>query len=196
MNLTSLFSTWGHPAEERRRDWARVVSYRESTRHLESLGPENLDALEISGGSYWKKFPFKSLSRMDYPEYDICRDKLDRQFDLIIADQVFEVLSHPWRAAKNVHDMLKPGGTFIITTPFLVKLCPHPQDCTRWTETGLTYLLEDAGFDVKNIETGAWGNRKCIIANFKRWEKLGRFSSLKNEPRFPICVWAFARKGL
>jgi hypothetical protein len=39
----------------------------------------------------------------------------------------------------------------------------------------------------------SWGNRACLKANLLAWRKLGPFSSLENEPNFPIVVWAFAR---
>ena len=70
---------------------------------------------------------------------------LDDTFDLIIAEQVFEHLLWPYRAARNVHRMLRPGGSFLITTPFLVKIHPVPNDCSRWTETGMKHLLAEAG---------------------------------------------------
>ena len=62
-------------------------------------------------------------------------------FDLIIAEQVFEHLKWPYRAAKNVYRMLRPGGSFLITTPFLVRCHEMPDDCTRWTDTELKNFL-------------------------------------------------------
>jgi SAM-dependent methyltransferase len=176
-------------------DWVRVAMYQHSFEFIRSLGPESLNVLEISGGNQWSRhFNFASYTATQYPAFDICRDKTDRQFDLIIADQIFEHLEWPMRAARNVFAMLQPGGHFIIATPFLVRLHEVPIDCSRWTERGLSCLLQEAGFQEENIKTFAWGNRACVKANFKSWRKRG-FGSMKNEANFPVMVWAIARRG-
>lgn len=103
------------------RNRTRPVVYRECFEKVKSWGPEQLDVLEISAGEHWQTLRFRSFTEANYFEFDICKDKLDRQFDVIIADQVFEHLLWPARAARNVHSMLKPGGRFAITSPFLIK---------------------------------------------------------------------------
>jgi len=176
------------------RHWTRPVMYKRCTEMLDVIGVQDLDALEISAGQYWRTLNFKSFTEANYPEFDICSDVLDRQFDIIIADQVFEHLLWPWRAAKNVYSMLCPGGYFLITTPFLIKVHAIPNDCTRWTETGMKYFLAEAGFLLDEIKTDSWGNRSCVKANFSKWARKGWFGSLRNEPDFPVVVWALAKK--
>jgi SAM-dependent methyltransferase len=177
-------------------DWVRTVMYREAFRFIESLGPQTLDVLEISGGNQWTRaFRFQRYESTDYPAFDICAETLPRQFDLIIADQVFEHLKWPYRAGRNVHAMLRPGGHFVISTPFLVRVHRVPIDCSRWTEDGLSCLLQECGFSAENIVTGSWGNRACLKGNLKNWRKRGLFGSLKNEPDYPVMVWAFAKKA-
>jgi SAM-dependent methyltransferase len=176
-------------------DWVRVVMYRRAFAFIRELEPERLDALEISAGPQWRRqFQFRSYTEMNYPDFDICSDALPQRFDLIIADQVFEHLRWPARAARNVHAMLKPGGCFIIATPFLIRVHKSPIDCSRWTVEGLSYFLQEAGFPPEGITADGWGNRACVKANLTRWRKRGFFGSLKNEPEFPVMVWAFARK--
>jgi len=175
-------------------DWVREVMYRECFHYIRNLDPSQLDALEISGGPQWRRnFDFKTYTETQFPDFDICAETLGRQFGLIIADQVFEHLPWPVRAAKNVYAMLRPGGHFVIATPFLVRVHSVPIDCNRWTELGLSYLLQEGGFARGEIQTGSWGNSACVRANFGRWRKRG-FGSLHNEPDFPVMVWAFARK--
>jgi hypothetical protein len=91
--------------------------------------------------------------------------------------------------------MLKHGGYLIVTVPFLVRVHPSPIDCCRWTETGLSYLLQECGFAEAGIRTGSWGNRACAKGNFSNWRKRGFFGSLANEAHFPVTVWAFAQRG-
>jgi hypothetical protein len=108
---------------------------------------------------------------------------------------VFEHICYPFRAARNVHAMLREGGHFLITTPFLLKIHNHPVDCTRWTEAGMKYLLADSGFSLQAVVTGSWGNRACVIGNFRTWRYYNRWlHSLRNEPDFPVVVWALATK--
>ena len=169
--------------------------YRQCFAFIRDLGPERLDVLEISGGPQWKReFDFRSYTTTSYPDFDVCSETLPERFDLIIADQVFEHLKWPYRAGKNVLTMLKPGGRFIVTVPFLVRIHASPLDCTRWTEEGLSYFLQECGFDAAAITTGSWGNRACLVANLSSWRKRGVFGSLSNEPNLPLVVWAFAEK--
>jgi SAM-dependent methyltransferase len=176
-------------------DWMRIVMYRRCFEFVRGLGPERLDALEISAGPQWvREFAFRTYTGTAYPDFDICSETLTERFDLIIADQVFEHLKWPYRAARNVFAMLRPGGHFLITVPFLVRIHKSPLDCTRWSEEGLCYFLQECGFDADAIVTDSWGNRSCLKANLTTWRKRGLFASLVNEPDFPVVVWAFARK--
>lgn len=177
------------------RHWTRPVMYERCGELLRALGPEQLDAVEISAGKFFQTLGFRSFTEANYPQFDICSDVLDRQVDVVIADQVFEHLLWPYRAARNVHTMLKPGGHFLMTTPFLVRVHAIPHDCTRWTETGIKHFLMECGFPGEGIVTGSWGNRACVKANFKKWARRGWFGSLRNEPDFPVTVWALAQKS-
>ena len=181
----------------RQEHWVRAVMYAECTRLLSALDPPRLNVLEISPGDweFGSRFAFKSLRQVDFPDFDICKDSLEENsFDLIIADQVFEHLLWPYRAGRNVYKMLKPGGHCLITTPFLIRVHASPTDCSRWTEVGLRHLLAECGIPIDRITTGSWGNRSCVIANFKRWAPVTMFTSLRSEPNFPVSVWALARK--
>lgn len=176
------------------KQWCRVVMDKSTEELVREIDYKNMTVLEISGKK-WKDFGFKSYRNVSYPDFDICKDVLHERFDLIIAEQVFEHLRKPYRAGMNVYSMLNPGGYFLITTPFLIKIHPSPDDCTRWSKTGMVYFLEECGFDPSDIRSFAWGNRKCINANFVDWIPYNeRRHSLINEEEFPIVVWALARK--
>jgi SAM-dependent methyltransferase len=172
----------------------RTVAYREIDRWLDTLGTEGLDALEISAGWKWRQRQWGSFTEMNWPQHDICKDVLDRQFDIVIADNVWEHLLYPYRAARNVHSMLRPGGWFVNITPFMIRYHPIPTDCSRWTELGMSHFLEEAGFDRARIVTGSWGNAAAVKANFYRWARTGWQRRLPNDERFPVTVWAMAQK--
>ena len=164
-------------------------------RILSDLNPQQLDVLEISG-ERWFNIGFKSYKTIKYPEVDICTQVLDDKYDLIIAEHIFEHLLTPYKAGRNVYEMLRDGGHFLVVTPFLYKVHECPVDCTRWTETGLKYFLSECGFSLNNIRTGSWGNRKCIEATFRREFRLFNkyLHSLDNDSALPIVVWALAQK--
>jgi len=194
--------------------WRRVTMDREARAFVASLPCRELDVVEIGGsawGSDWNapRFGFRSYRSLSYPEYDICRAPFRREFcGLVILEQVLEHVRQPHQALFNALAMLRPGGSLLVTTPFLSKVHPHPPDLYRWTEEGLRILLEEAGFTA--IRTGSWGNRQCLAADLQRWQAEApapqvqpgmewtcydpAVHSLENELQFPLAVWAFARK--
>jgi SAM-dependent methyltransferase len=141
-------------------DWVRTVMYQKAFDFIATLEPERLDVLEISGGNQWTRaLLFKSYESTEYPVFDICSETLPRQFDLIIADQVFEHLKWPLRAGRTVRKMLKPGGTFVISTPFLVRVHLFRSTVRAGLPRDSGYLLQECGFEEKDIQVGSWGNR-------------------------------------
>jgi SAM-dependent methyltransferase len=178
--------------------WARIVMNRECDALVDTLRTERLDCLEISGhGSRWQNRRWASYRSTAYPEYDICAEPLDGGWDFMIAEQVLEHVPNPERAVHNAFTMLRPGGILLVTTPFLIKFHPCPADFSRWTADGIKGLLTRAGFD--RVTTGSWGNRDCILADLTdddHWTLYKpRKHSLRNDPRFPVVVWAFAHKS-
>lgn len=180
----------------------RIVYLHEAERLLTALDPSDKDCAEISG-KLGRQFGFRSYHNFDYPEYDICADPFAdedgriRQFDVIIADQVWEHLDRPYRATRNVLEMLRPGGHFYVCAPFYVRYHAYPVDCSRWTARGLTNLLIEAGFEEDAITADQWGNLDCARKEcgyrFARFDP--KTDSLENDPNFPIIAWALARKG-
>jgi SAM-dependent methyltransferase len=177
-----------------RSHWCRTVMDAETATLVRALDPSRLDALEISGDK-WMRFGFQSYLAVHYPEFDICSPTLDRRYDIVIAEQVLEHVLTPYRAVRAMHDLLTPGGYCLITTPFLIRVHAGPHDCTRWTATGLKYFLAECGFPLDRIHADMWGNRACAIANLYRFVAYRpRVHSLKNEPDFPVAVWALAQR--
>ena len=81
--------------------------------------------------------------------------------DFVLCLDVFEHLERPWVAAREIHDVLRPGGTLLLTTPFNYWLHGEPavKDYWRLTAHGLHVVLgEEAGFT--DVEVAAIGNRR------------------------------------
>lgn len=172
----------------------RAVAYRAIDDWLDRQCANRLDALEISAGWKWRERQWGSFTEMNWPDHDICNDVLDRQFDIIIADNVWEHLPFPYRATRNVHAMLRPCGWFINITPFMIRRHDVPLDCSRWTEMGMRYLLEDIGFDKDSMISGSWGNASAVKENLVNWSRVGWRRRFPNDSRFPLTVWAMAQK--
>jgi len=130
-----------------------------------------MDVLEVSATSEkWQGFGFRTDLSTSYPEYDLCAGPLTPSaYDLVIAEQVLEHVLWPFRAVRSAYAMLRPGGWFLVATPFLIRVHAYPNDCSRWTELGLKHLLIEGGFPEEGISTGSWGNRRCVKANFNRF---------------------------
>ena len=178
--------------------WSRIEQQRDWMDFLVTQNLDTKDTLEISASesSVWRDLGYRSYTEVQFPDFDICRMKLDRSFDFVIADNVFEHLEEPDEAAKNVHTMLKHGGYFLISTPFFIRIHGYPYDYTRWTPDGLRSLLLRCGFGDNMIRVKSWGNRACIRSYLRDtgWPEFGWYRPLHNEPMFPVIVWALAQK--
>ncbi|WP_239340989.1 methyltransferase domain-containing protein [Frankia sp. CiP3] len=177
------------------RQWCRIVMNQTTRQWIGALDTGRLSVLEIAGTIWEDAFAFRSYRAVFYSDYDVCAGTLDETFDLVIAEQVFEHVLWPYRAGRNIHQMVNPGGYVLITVPFLIRIHDQPVDCSRWTELGLKHLLAECGFPLDTIRTGSWGNRACVVANFTEWAQYApERHSLDNEPDFPMVVWALAQK--
>lgn len=173
--------------------WQRVVLNRAVDRHLESLAPRTRAAVEVSGDAHAGR-PWKAYTSLNYPEFDLCARLEDRgTFDVVICEQVIEHVVDPHAAAANLRGLCRPGGSVVVSTPFLIRV--HElwgmHDYWRFTPRGLRLLLERAGLEVDLV--GSWGNRRCIQGNLDRWPAYRRWHPLGNEAEVPVQVWAFAR---
>jgi SAM-dependent methyltransferase len=83
--------------------------------------------------------------------------------DVVVLDQVLEHVADPWRAVAEVHRVLKPGGTCICSTPFLICIHPYPQDFWRFAEDGLRQLFKH----YSNVDIHGWGNRFTVKTTMK-----------------------------
>lgn len=77
----------------------------------------------------------------------------DGAFDGIGCFAVLEHTRQPWRVAREIHRMLKPGGRIWIDWPFLQPVHGYPSHYFNATREGLTSIFEDLGFRVESAET-------------------------------------------
>jgi SAM-dependent methyltransferase len=96
-------------------------------------------------------------------------------FETAFCLQVLEHVSEPEQCLREALRVLAPGGHLILTAPHIWNVHEAPHDYYRFTEYGLRYLLEKAGFEVVEVRAmGGYfvtaGARLCyFIAHFDRW---------------------------
>ncbi|WP_452231455.1 class I SAM-dependent methyltransferase [Lacinutrix sp. MEBiC02595] len=81
----------------------------------------------------------------------------DASFDCAFGTEVLEHCPEPEVVLKEVFRVLKPGGVFFFTVPFLWNLHEVPHDEYRYTPFSLTRHLKNSGFtDITLKATGGW----------------------------------------
>jgi len=76
----------------------------------------------------------------------------DECMDSVLSIAVLEHTRLPWECAREIHRVLRPGGTAVICVPFLQSEHSVPHDFFRYTVYGLQSMLEWAGFEVESVE--------------------------------------------
>ena len=82
----------------------------------------------------------------------------DATFDGILCTAVLEHLEEPKAALAEALRVLKPGGHAVYTVPLYWHLHEEPRDFYRYTQHGLQYLFDAAGFEVVKLcpAAGFW----------------------------------------
>lgn len=81
----------------------------------------------------------------------------DKSFDTAIGTELLEHCFHPGVTLQEIHRVLKPGGTFFFTVPFLWNLHEVPYDAYRYTPFSLNQLLMENGFrEIEIYSFGGW----------------------------------------
>ncbi len=88
----------------------------------------------------------------------------DGSFDTVLATEVLEHTLSPESVVGEVHRVLRVGGSFFITAPFIYPVHEAPFDHWRFTHHGLRLLLERGGFDVAAIQSK--GGVTCLVAHY------------------------------
>ncbi len=97
-------------------------------------------------------------ARVDFKLLDLndkqqdARGKESSSFDLIFCLEVMEYIYNPAQAIKNISNIIKIGGLFYVTFPFIYSIHePKQADYLRYTKQGAIKLLENNGFKILEI---------------------------------------------
>ncbi len=100
------------------------------------------------------------------PHVDLIADAHDlpfeeERFDSIVAIEVFEHLKNPHQAAAELARVLRPGGSALLSIPFMFRVHGDPFDFQRLTTSGLEQLFEGAF----SCRIRPFGNRLHVISD-------------------------------
>ncbi len=76
----------------------------------------------------------------------------DQRFDYVVFNQVLEHLPEPQFVLSELHRVLKVGGKIICTVPLYYEEHEQPYDFYRYTQFGLRYLFDSAGFVIDRLD--------------------------------------------
>lgn len=135
--------------------------------HISRRGLKDISGCKVldigSGNSRHEKLLGKgcTLYRLDYPltnaRYELLPEIYadagslpisNNSIDVVLLLEVLEHLPDDKKAINEIHRVLKPGGRFYLSVPFLYPIHDAPADFRRYTIYGLRRLLEHCGFSV------------------------------------------------
>src|SRR5690606_32144517 len=88
----------------------------------------------------------------------------DEYFDSILSTEVLEHVFNIETVLSEMYRVLKPGGTALITTPFMWEEHEMPYDFARYTPPALKHLYNKHGFEV--VEHFKSGDYISVIFQF------------------------------
>lgn len=71
--------------------------------------------------------------------------------DVVSASELFEHVERINEGLSECCRILKPGGTFVLSIPFLYRIHADPYDYQRWTETKWQVVLKSLGFEIQEL---------------------------------------------
>jgi len=99
----------------------------------------------------------------------------DGSFDLVLCTQVIEHCMNPWKAVREIHRILRPGGYLVLSAPHVWFFHPHPTDHWRFTQEGMAHLCREAGLEpVTLLAQGGSVLTLCQVLNFLAYGVLGK----------------------
>ena len=67
-------------------------------------------------------------------------------YDYVVSTSMLEHTPHPWKVVEEVYKVLRPGGVFYVSVPWMYPLHAEPNDYWRFSLPCLQRLVRDAGF--------------------------------------------------
>ena len=135
-----------------------------------SLGPDarvlDVGAKQAPYRRYFQHATFQTVDLRPEVNPDFVADvqELTRvvprdSYDLVICTEVLEHVEDPRLAVEEIRRILKPNGTLLASTPFIVPYHPDPTDYWRLTFESWRSVLRDWS----SVNVSAHGNRPLAV---------------------------------
>jgi SAM-dependent methyltransferase len=101
---------------------------------------------------------YYSLDIVPYAEVDLVADLgevnpfKDKAFDVVVLMNVLEHVYESCSLLKSITRIVAPGGSVVITVPFLLKVHQAPFDFSRYTPYFIEKMAADAGLQVESLQ--------------------------------------------
>ena len=82
-----------------------------------------------------------------------CLPVANANIDIVLLFEVLEHVPDVQKVAEEVRRVLRPGGEFYLSVPFIYPIHDAPNDFWRFTVYGITDLLENHGFETLKLVT-------------------------------------------
>ena len=112
----------------------------------------------------------------------------DNSFEIVLCLSVLEHLEDPKKALREMHRVLKPNGTILVSVPFMFPIHESPNDFWRFTKYGLKKLFEK-GWEI--IEIKAETNTTEFLAVIL--QRLGYQTNMRLNKISKLFIFIFAR---
>jgi SAM-dependent methyltransferase len=107
----------------------------------------------------------------------------DASVDVILCTEVLQDIAEPTEFFSEVHRLLKPGGTLLMTTPYVTAIADGQYDHYRYTRFGLDYQFTKHGYHLESIlpVSDAIGSAITLWSKpfLKFWNVLAKATHLK-----------------
>jgi SAM-dependent methyltransferase len=169
--MLNQLSSWGKSIS-RRLSLPRYYLKTHIAEFSQAIGPSSL-VLDIGSG---RLRPYKCLFEseryigLDYFEQaDVNGDAGHLPFSagtasVVLATEVLEHLPEPTKALQEMNRVLHRGGHLVLTVPLIWGVHDYV-DYQRWTERGLTRILNETGFEVLRLKKrgGIFSMIGCMV---------------------------------
>lgn len=129
----------------------------------------------------------------------------DACIDTVLLLEVLEHIADAQSVVAEIHRVLKPGGSLLLSMPFLYPIHDAPYDYQRYTPYGLQHILRLNGFDVNWIKArnqgfstvGLLATISCadaVLSSLKKksWTAIFIPLLVLAIPIINITTWAFS----